>query len=805
MELVEGEDLSQRLLRGAIPLDEALPIAKQIAEALEAAHEQGIIHRDLKPANIKVRDDGTVKVLDFGLAKAMDSPGSSSSLSMSPTLVSPAMTQVGMILGTAAYMSPEQARGRTIDRRADVWAFGAVLFEMVSGRQAFSGETVSETLAEVMKSEPPWQALPADVPPHLVRLLRQCLVKEPRQRVRDIGDVRLALEGGFETAGSAPLTGPSPDTRWTRRAAFSLAAAAAVIAAAVVGGAVWMMLRPTLAPPAPVARLAMTLPDDQRFGSLETPLLAVSPNGRMVAYVAVASGREQLHVRAIDSVESKALAGTDQAVNPFFSPDGQWIAYFAQGKLKKVSVATGTTQTLCDAPNPRGGSWAGSTIYFAANSNSRISKVSADGGAPTDVTTLDRAKGEVSHRWPQVLPDGRALLFDVWTGPGADEKAIHVQRLDGGANTAVVQAAASGRYVASGHVIYARNDELFAVPFDVDRLHVSGQASRLSDASWRGSEGNQYAVSDNGVFVSVSGSPDRNERRLVWVRRDGSVEPLAAPPREYYGNAVISPDGRRAAVDMEGGTVGVWLYDFMRGTLTPLTTGKGSSQAPRWTPDGTRIVYRATRTGSRNLWWKDVDDAKGEERVTTGEGVQTAGSFSNDGWLAYYDSDPATGFDIVALPVGGDRKPRAVVKTPFTEQFPRLSPDGHWIAYTSNESGRAEVLVQSFPDAGARTQISTSGGIEPVWSRDGRELFYLDGDAMRVVEVRTSPTFSAGAPRLLYEGRFIQSPNGVASYDVSMDGQRFLRVQPLHPDPPTHEIQVTVNWFEELKRLAPTD
>jgi serine/threonine-protein kinase len=353
-------------------------------------------------------------------------------------------------------------------------------------------------------------------------------------------------------------------------------------------------------------------------------------------------------------------------------------------------------------------------------------------------------------------------------------------------------------------VIYARNDELFAVPFDVDRLRVSGPAGRLPDAAWRGSEGNQYAVSDNGVFVSVSGSPNRNERRLVWVRRDGSVEPLAAPPREYHGNAALSPDGRRAAVDVEAATVGVWLFDFMRGTLTPLTTGKGSSQAPRWTPDGTRIVYRATRTGSRNLWWKDVDDAKGEERLTTGDGVQTAGSFSDDGqWLAYYDSDPATGFDIVAVPIGGDRKPRAVVRTPFAEQYPRLSPDGHWIAYASNESGRAEVLVQSFPEPGARTQISTSGGTEPVWSRDGRELFYLDGDAMRAVEVRTSPTFSAGAPRLLYEGRFIQSPNGVASYDVSADGQRFLRVQPLHSDPPTHEIQVTMNWFEELKRLVP--
>ena len=811
MELVEGDDLSQRIVHGAIAWDEALPIAKQIAEALEAAHEQGIIHRDLKPANIKVRPDGTVKVLDFGLAKLNDpnvSNGSNdpNAFSMSPTLITPAMTQVGVIMGTAAYMSPEQARGRAVDRRADVWAFGAVLFEMMSGRRAFSGENVSETLAEVMKSEPSWQSLPSHVPAHLVRLIRQCLVKDPRQRIRDMGDVRLALEGAFETTAAPTVTPTAPDRRWTRTAVFGLAAAAAVVASVGAGGAVWMMSRPTPAPTAPIARLAMTLPDDQSLGALNLDqlALAVSPQGTLVVYVGMMSGREQLYVRAIDDVESKALAGTEQATNPFFSPDGRWIGFFAQGKLKKVSVAAGTIQTLCDAPNARGGSWAGDSIYFAATNSGALSKVSADGGAPTEVTTLDRAKGEISHRWPQVLPGGQALLFDAWTGPGADEKQIHVLQFNSGKRTVAVPAAASGRYVASGHVIYARNDELFAVPFDVDGLRVSGQASRLSDTAWKGSEGNQYAVSDNGVLVSVSGSAKRYERRLVWVGRDGRVEPLAAPPREYYGNAVISPDGTRAAVDMEGGTVGVWLYDFVRATLTPLTTGSGSSQAPRWTADGTRLVYRGTRTGLRNLWWKGVDDAAGEERLLTSDKVQTPGSWSADGqWLAYYDADPVTGFDIWALPSGGDRKPRAVARTSSMEASPRLSLDGRWLAYTSDESGRTEVLVQSFPEPGGRTQISTSGGTEPVWSRDGRELFYLDGDAMMAVEIRTSPTFAAGAPRMLFQGRYVQSPNSVASYDVSADGQRFLRVQPMHPDPPRDQIQVTLNWFEELKRLVP--
>jgi serine/threonine-protein kinase len=752
-----------------------------------------------------------VKVLDFGLAKLNDLNGSNApngpnALSMSPTLITPAMTQVGVIMGTAAYMSPEQARGRAVDRRADVWAFGAVLFEMVSGRRAFSGENVSETLAEVMKSEPSWQSIPSQIPAHLVRLIRQCLVKDPRQRIRDMGDVRLALEGAFDTTTAPTVTPTSPDRRWTRTAALLLAAAAAVVAAVGGGLGAWMLSRTQPVATAPIARLAMPLPEDQRFGSLslDLPALAVSPQGTLVAYVVVTGGREQLYVRAIDGVEAKALTGTEQASTPFFSPDGEWIGFFAQGKLKKISLAAGTIQTLCDAPNSRGGSWAGDSIYFAATNNGGISKVSADGGTPTEVTTLDRGKGEISHRWPQVLPGNQALLFDAWTGPGADEKQIDLQRLDTGTRTVVVQAGASGRYVASGHVIYARNDDLFAVPFDVDGLRVSGRAIRLSDTARRGSEGNQYAVSDNGVFVSVAGSANRYERRLVMVGRDGRVEPLPAPPREYYGNAVISPDGRRAAVDMEGGTVGVWLYDFVRATLTPLTTGKGSSQAPRWTADGTHIVYRATRSGTRNLWWKAVDDASGEERLATGDGVQTPGSWSSDGqWLAYYYTDPVTGFDIWALPSGGDRKPRAVVKTPSSEAAPRLSPDGRWLAYTSDESGRSEVLVQSFPVPGGRTQISTSGGTEPVWSRDGREMFYLNGDAMMAVEIRTSPTFTVGTPRMLFEGRFVRSPNSVASYDVSADGQRFLRVQPMHPDPPSDQIQVTLNWFEELKQLVP--
>jgi len=460
---------------------------------------------------------------------------------------------------------------------------------------------------------------------------------------------------------------------------------------------------------------------------------------------------------------------------------------------------------LCDAPFGGGGSWGrDGTIYFVATNISGVSKVSENGGTPTDVTRLDRARGEVSHRWPQVLPGGGAVMFTVWTGPARDEHEVHVQRLDTGERTSVIQGGDTGRYVPTGHVVYAREAELLAIPFDLGRLRVSGQAVRLTDVvQGTGTEGPDFAVSDTGVLVHPPDDPQRFERRLVWVDRSGRVEPLSAPPRFYSGNAALSPDGRQAAVDVEGGTISIWIHDIPRGTLTPLATGSGSSQAPRWTPDGRRLVYRGTRTGFRNVWSKSVDDAAGEERLTTGETLQTPGSWSADGqWLAFHSTDPATGFDIWALPTGGDRKPRVIVNTRFDEQHPRLSPDGRWLAYTVNETGREEVFVQPFPGPGGRSLISTDGGSEPVWSRDGRELFYVSDNRMMAVDIRTAPAFAAGTPRALFEGRFIPSPNDVAAYDVGADG-RFLMVQPLHPEPPTDQIQVVLNWFDELRRLAP--
>ncbi|MBI3050332.1 MAG: serine/threonine-protein kinase [Acidobacteria bacterium] len=800
MELVKGDTLAERLAGAGLPLTETLRIARQITEALEAAHEKGIVHRDLKPANIKITPAGAVKVLDFGLAKAF--PGDSAAdLSGAPTITSN-RTQQGMLAGTPAYMSPEQARGQAVDRRTDIWGFGCVLYEMLTTRPAFAAATVSDTIAHVLEREPDWSALPEQTAPTIRRLLHHCLEKDPGRRLHDIADARIEIDDA--------LARPSPDVvrvERRRRPVWVFAGVVALVAVTttLLALALWMLRPGESLSAARVTRLTMTVPAGMqvgRVGPLEDPALALSPDGRQLVYVGIQQGRAQLYIRVLDGIEVRALQGTDGAIAPFFSPDGQWIAFFAQGKLKKIAVSGGAIQILCDAPGVAGrsGTWApDDIIYFPLADVSGIWKVPASGGTPTEVTTLNRSRGEVSHRAPQVLPGNRALLFTVWNGLGLDERQLHVRSLETGERRMLLSGGHSGRYVATGHLVYARAETLMAVPMNLARLEVTGAPVALAEQVRAWPQAAQFSISDSGDLAYLQGNPGRFQRRLVWIDRKGNMEPLPVPPGEYEAIS-ISPDGGQAAVVVREGTLGIWIYEFARSTLAPFITTAGGSQAPIWTADGSRIIYRGTRMGFRNLFWRAADGATTEERLTTKENtLQVPSSVSPDGrWLAFLEANVGTGNDIWLLSLDDARTLRPFLANPtFSEGNTRFSPDGRWIAYLSNESGRNEVYVQPFPGPGGRHLISTQGADDPLWSKTGRELFYESGDTLMAVEVRTQPTFWAGTPRVLFETRFFNAVG--RSWDVTPDGQRFLKIETIEPDvPPTH-INIVLNWFQELR------
>jgi serine/threonine-protein kinase len=823
LELVEGPTLADRLANGRrIPVQEALLIARQIAEALEAAHNKGIIHRDLKPANIKVTPAGTVKVLDFGLAKALAGDSPTDLLHVS------AGSEDGLIVGTPGYMSPEQARGQPVTKQTDVWAFGCVLYELLAGKQAFHKETITDTIVAVLEQEPDWQALAPTTPTAVQALLRRCLQKDRDRRFRDIGDARIEIEDALaETKAS---THDFPETKATanvskrgsgvRQKWLIWAGLACVILAGLVILAS-LNLKPSIMPPA-VSRFTITLPAGQHFGDLQLPLLAISPDGTRLAYVASnGNSLPQIYIRDMDSLEAKALPGTEGAYEPFFSSDGQWIGFFAQGKLRKVSITGSLSESLCDASFGMGGSWGpDDTIYFAPNNVSGLWRVSASGGGePQEVTRLDRSKGEISHRFPQILPGGKAVLFTIWTGPGWAEQHLAVHVLTTGEQRVVVNAGRTGHYVSTGHLVYDQDGILVAVPFDLTRLKSSGTPMPLGEAVKTDAEGAHYSLSSSGSLIYFPDNPRRLENRLVWVDRNGGVEQLPAPPRPYL-NPQLSPDGLRVAVQILGATLGIWVYDLSRATLTRLTTPDSSSQVSLWAPDGKHIAYRGTRAGFRNVYWIRTDGEGTEERLTSGEYVQTPSSWSFDGkWLAFTEAGtPATGRDIWVLPMDGApnagpeaRKPRVFLRTPANEGNGVFSRDGHLLAYESNESGQFEVYVRPFPGPGGKMQISTQGGIEPVWSRNGRELFYRSGDTMMAVEISSRRNsngafpsgFSVGSARVLFEGHYQYSNWVTSGYDVSPDGQRFLMVQPSGPEQNPKQIQLVLNWFTELQQRVP--
>ena len=824
IELVEGEDLAQRIARGAIPIDEALPIAKQIAEALEAAHEQGIMHRDLKPANIKVRPDGTVKVLDFGLAKAMDPIGSAPNVSQSPTITTPAMTQARMILGTAAYMSPEQAKGRAVDKRSDVWAFGCVLFEMLTGKRAFEGEDVSDTLAVVLRGEPDWDALPATTPAPIGKLLRGCLEKDRKERVPDIAVARLDIKEALATpagsilAAAARVVAPPP--LWKR--AIPIAATALLVAA--LTSVAWWSLKPSVPPPI-VTRFSFPLPQGQAFFTTNQHIVGMSPDGTRMVY-ATNTG---LYLRSAWDLEPKAIPGTDSQGplrTPVFSPDGQSLVFYSpiDQVLKRISVNGGTALTLCPADLPFGVSWGVDGIVFGQGSKG-IMRVSPNGGQPERLVSVK--DGEVAHG-PHVLPGGQAMLFTLATGTGADrwDKAqVVVQSLKSGERKTLVNGGFDARYVPTGHIVYAVGGTLFALPFDAQRLEVAGGpvpivegVQRLTGGTIAGSV--QFSFSDTGSLVYIPGPAGTfgAGRALVLADRKGSSEILKLPPGAYE-HPRISPDGKRVAFDTDDGKEAiVWIYDLAgTSSMRRLTFGQ-KNRFPIWSGDGQRIAFQSDREGDLGIFWQRADGTGTAERLTKPEQgtSHVPESWSPDGKRFLFAATKGSSISLWAFSLE-DRK-----ATPFGDVQSRnpinavFSPDGRWVAYYSNETGRDAIYVQPFPATGAKYQIPkrdpTQNDHHPVWSSDGKELFYIPmPGALAAISVTTRPDFSFGSPvpvprKFTTAGSSAQTD--IRNYDLTPDGKILglmdTSEQTQSGNPGAPEFRVVLNWFEELKARVPT-
>ena len=790
LELVEGPTLADRIAKGPIPLDEVLPIATQIVEALEAAHQAGVIHRDLKPANIKVRDDGTVKVLDFGLAKALDASPTGDP-SQSPTLTV-AATQMGVIMGTAAYMSPEQARGKPLDGRADLWSFGVVLYEMLCGRHVFEGDDVSSTLAQVLEREPQWDALPSAVPSSVANLVSRCLQKDPRQRMQAAGDVRLALEGAFESPPAGAVhAGTAQLQLWQRPIPLAVAGTLLMLIGGIGRG---LLLPDSPVAPRPVTRFAIELPaNDGLFGNT----LALSPDGTRLVY----SANDQLYLRSMARMETSPIRGSESAASPFFSPDGEWIGFWQRSGLRKVAVAGGAPVTLGPSTNYWGASWSTDDSILLGAGPGGIARVSAEG----DVTTLVAVEPGEEARDPQMLPGGRWVLFTVrprgvtsW-----DDAQVVAQALETGERRVLIPGGRDARYVQTGHLLYIFGNTLFAVLFDIETMTVSSGGSPLIEGV--GDSGRlsaSFSVSDGGTLAFVeSAGENRTRSALGWVGSDGEMTPLVERDGVFRAPRV-DPDGERVIASLNAGSVDLWLYDIRRAALSRVTN-TGVNAVPVWAPDGASITYASDRSGAFDLYRRDANGGGEFERLLETPSQTVPGSWSPDGQtLAFYEvTESGEDRDLWVLERDGQAAP--FLATEFEEFAPMVSPVGQWVAYVSDHSGVSNVYVQPFPDGGPVTAISTDGGTEPVWSRDGTVLFFRDGARMMAVDVEDGTRFAVGPPRLLFERPYEQDPLGIGiqNYDVAADG-RFLMVRRTAD---TTAITLVLNWFEELNRLAPTN
>jgi serine/threonine protein kinase len=808
LELVPGETLAERIKRGPLEVSETIAVCRQIAEALEAAHDKGIIHRDLKPANVKITPQDKVKVLDFGLAKAFQAEVADMDLSQSPTMTDDG-TRAGAVLGTAAYMSPEQARGKPIDKRSDIWSFGCVLYECLTHRRAFGGESITDSMAAVLTKEPDWDAIPQDAPAGLQSLLRRCLQKEPPKRLRDIGDARLALEEALTAP--EPAVFPQAPPRRAPVALYSACVIAGALIAALIGARLW---RKPL-PPSPVVRFTVSLPQGESLAFDQSSSVVISPDGTRLVYVANKGSQREIYLRAIDRLEAKPIPGTAGARNPFFSPDGEWIVFWQNFKLRKIALSGGAPVPLVDSDGTMGGSWGpDQTIIFVDSLFRGVSQVAAAGGTPRYVTAVNAKKNELSHKHPEFLPGGKAILFTVGAPDidSYDDARIAVQPLQGGEHKILLEGGANPRYLPSGHIVYARGGTLMAVPFDLQRLAVTGPPFQVLDTVFQSPAYGtaNFTLSANGSLAYAPGVAVGAGRVPVWVDRQGKAQPLPLPRRAWL-HPRVSPDGRQLAIEIEGPHHDFYTYDLARGVLSKFTSD-GHSHWPVWTPDGKHVTFRRSlQGGDFSIWWMPADRSSPEERLTLIGNRQSAASWSPDSHVvAFTQVDAETGADIYVLDMNSERKPRPFVQTKFNEGSPRFSPDGRWIAYCSNESGHNEVYVQAYPGPGAKIQISTDGGTDPVWAQNGTELFYRSGDKMMVVAVTLRPSFDAGKPRMLWEGPYghgLSSLCGApgpssSNYDVTPDGQRFLMIREGEQEIMPTEIRVVLNWVEEVKRLA---
>ncbi|HWI17171.1 MAG TPA: protein kinase [Vicinamibacterales bacterium] len=777
MELVEGDDLSHHTAKGPMPVEDALVVAKQIAAALEAAHDQGIIHRDLKPANIKVRPDGTVKVLDFGLAKAVDPAASlTPGASMSPTITTPAMTQAGMILGTAAYMAPEQARGRSVDRRADIWAFGAVLFEMLAGRRPFDGEDTTEVLGAVVRLDPQWDALPPSVPTRVMQVLRACLQKDPKRRLGDMQSVRLALEGAFEsTTPASAAQSPARRQRWQRALQIVGTAVLTALAGVVVAWRLW----PTVLP-APEVRLEIPTPDipgQQNF--------AISPDGSSIVFSADDTGSPKLWLRRLNEAQARALEGTEFGRLPFWSPDGRSIGFLEQGtsRMKRIDLDGGVT-TLSEevAPGARG-SWNRAGMILTTGGRG-VARLSANGGpletvAEASVTSITQ---------PMFLPDGERFLCYLRDG----REGIYWGSLSGSPLTFLTAADSSGQ-VFQDRLFYINQGTLLARTLDLRRMALTGEPERIAD------QVGAFSISDTGVIAVRAPIVVGRGNQLRWRDRNGASGDVVGEPGPNI-SVTLSLDGRRVAVDrLIQDNRDVWILDIQRGAASRFTFDPAQDGYPVWSPDGSKIAFESARQDPFDIYLKPSDSAAAEKPLLALPGVQWPYDWSSDGkYLLFLTAASlASPRDLAALPMdAADRKPIPITETSFWERNGAFSPDGRWVAYETNESGRYEVVVVSFPNRSGKWQVSTSGGMQPRWRRDGKEIYFIAPDLkMMAAAVRTSGTsLETDTPVPLFQTRV---PRGGAAeekhqYDVSRDG-RFLvnEVGDAGGSPP---IMLILNW-----------